>query len=169
MADQTTDSVVEPIVTAVPEEAEESIFPNVHDIVQASEPQTTDPVVPASEAVAENNQSSDDDQKLVKTLSDNGIATLQEVKKLFERVQDLEEDNRRLQEMVSSKNIEVKNLTQQTSKVADLEITIGELRKKLDAQYDIIQKVRQEADKNMFTKGYTIPEDVVSLVKNTTR
>lgn len=177
MPDQTTDPIIDaPAAPASPVE-DESIFPTVHTQTSLAEPTaslateeketiSTEPVAvtsPHDDAI------SNDDKMLVQTLSDNGIATLQEVKKLFERVQTLEEDNRKLHEIISSKNIEIKDLTAQTIKVDDLEVHVGELKKKLDAQYLIIQKVRQEASKNMFTKGYTIPEDVLSMVKESTR
>jgi predicted RNase H-like nuclease (RuvC/YqgF family) len=166
MPDQTTDPVVEPIVTPAAPEPEESIFGTPHSEVQAPEAEQAPAVEVSSEPVA---ATIDDDQLLVQTLSDNNIATLHELKKLFERVQDLEDENKKLQDILDEKESQIKDLSTQTQKVDDLEITIGELRKKLDAQYLIIQKVRQEADKNMFSKGYTIPEDIMSLVKNTTR
>ncbi|MBP7062267.1 hypothetical protein KBA84_05730 [Patescibacteria group bacterium] len=170
MPDQTTDPVVEPIVAPAAPEQEESIFGTPHSEVQSPEPEQV-PVIAATPEVSPEPLAAaiDDDQLLVQTLSDNNIATLHELKKLFERVQDLEDENKKLQDILDEKESQIKDLSTQTQKVDDLEITIGELRKKLDAQYLIIQKVRQEADKNMFSKGYTIPEDIMSLVKNTTR
>lgn len=107
MADQTTDPVIAPEVTLVDQPEEESIFgtPNL-------EPLVTEPIVPVvtDESKPINDTATDDDKMLVQTLSDNGIATLQEVKKLFERVQVLEEDNKKLIETLATKNREISEL-----------------------------------------------------------
>lgn len=171
MADQTTDPVIAPEVTLVDQPEEESIFgtPNL-------EPLVTEPVVPVvtDESKPIKDTAADaDDKILVQTLSDNGIATLQEVKKLFERVQVLEEDNKKLIETLATKNREISELQAKIEwkegGMEDQEIKIGELKKEVASLNKTLQTVRQGASKNIFTKWYTISDDVLSEVKSSTK
>ena len=147
------DPVIDPsTVTAASVEEEESIFAShVPSAPVAPEPAPTP-----------NTNDNEDDRALVKRLNEENIATLQEMQKVFEKAQWLED-------IVASQK---KQLDEMQAKISgtwgleDQEIHIGELNKKISHLEKILQRMREESSKNIFTKWYTISDDLMAEVKN---
>lgn len=155
MADPVVDTTV---VVPVQEESIFASHVDPIDVAVTTAPEQTTPVQTSTE--------NDDERALVKRLSDENIATLQELQKLFDKVQIYED-------LIDAQKSQIDELQHKVDKtgslVEDQEVRIGELSKQVASLKKTLQRVREESSKNIFTKGYTISDDVLSDVKNVAR
>lgn len=151
------DPIIDPgtVITA-PVEEEESIFAS-H---VPSTPVAAEPILESATTPATNDN--EDDRALVKRLNEENIATLQEMQKIFDKAQWLED-------VITSQKKQIDEMQKKISGtwgLEDQEIHIGELNKKISHLEKTLQRIREESKKNIFSKGYTISDDLMAEVKN---